>query len=149
MKERQSLVWNCTHQWPSWLRLGKNSIEKGHGWVRFHTRLSLSFNFSWTIFALVKLERESLGTTLELHYFFRSKIHKCLWPPQANFYDAPPSTSLGHCHQSTSRSSSGQWDTKLQPSPPLCGQLAAMEALQGDQSVTKGERGGGRRKRES
>ena len=45
--------------------LGKNSIEKGHGWAC--TRLSLFFNFSRIIFARAKskgMERESLGARL-------------------------------------------------------------------------------------
>ena len=45
LKERESLVWNHAHAWPSWPWLGKNSIEKGLGWVQFCTRLSLSFSF--------------------------------------------------------------------------------------------------------
>ena len=67
LKERESLVWNCAHQWPSQPWLGKNSIEKGNGWERFSTRLSFSFNFSRIMFARAKSkgrERESLGTRL-------------------------------------------------------------------------------------
>ena len=43
LKERESLVQNHTYPWPSQPWLGKNSIEKGHRWAQFRTRLSLSF----------------------------------------------------------------------------------------------------------
>ena len=68
LNERESLVRNCAHLWPSQLWLSKNSIEKGHGWAQIHTRLSLSFNFLRIMFVLAKSKgrgRESLGTRLE------------------------------------------------------------------------------------
>ena len=48
LKERESLVWNHAHLWPTRLQaamVGQElSIENGHGWAWFHTRLSLPFN---------------------------------------------------------------------------------------------------------
>ena len=64
LKERESLVWNRAHPWPSWLWLGKNSIEKGHGWVRFCTRLSLSLCIMFVQAKSKGRERESLGARL-------------------------------------------------------------------------------------
>ena len=67
---------NTEHNWPhgrhdhAWPMIGQG----GHGWARFRTRLSLSFDFSRIIFARLKnkrsekrereRERESLGTRL-------------------------------------------------------------------------------------
>ena len=67
LKERESLV--QTHPWASQPWLDKNSIEKGHGWAWFLTKLSLSFNFSCITFALAMSkgrENVSLGTRLGL-----------------------------------------------------------------------------------
>ena len=68
LKEREK---NHAHPRPSRLWLGKNSIEKGHGWAQFRTRVSLSFKFSRIMFARAKSkggERESLGMRLSPDY---------------------------------------------------------------------------------
>ena len=69
-KERESLVWNGTAPTRGlpghgWARI--QFIEKGHEWVQFCTKISLSFKFSCIMFVRAKFkgrERESLGTSL-------------------------------------------------------------------------------------
>ena len=81
LKERESLVWNGAHSWPSLPWLSRNSIEKGHGWVRFFTRFSLSFKFLHIIFARAKFkerERKIWGTRFSTY-----KSHRLHNPTRA------------------------------------------------------------------
>ena len=60
-KERESLVRNRTHLCPFSIEFLPNHGHKGHGWAQFRTRLSLSFNFSHTIFCTGELYRNGEG----------------------------------------------------------------------------------------